>query len=272
MDNRAILEPFDRCFDEVTMSHCVITGAADGIGKALAERFGKANFSVLGIDVDQVQAAKTESELSQSGGKISFAIADLSTDAGIEKAMSAVSTGPEVDVWIQNVGINEVEKFSVTELEQQRKVIDINLSAPMVMTARLLHEGMLATEGSMVFVSSLSCFTGYPGASVYAATKDGVASYARSVSAGMASSGVHVLTVYPGPTRTEHARRYSPDNSREGMRMAPEDLADRVFRAVKRRKRFVIPGTANRLMAWMGLWLPGLTEAMMRRAILDRLP
>jgi hypothetical protein len=109
----------------------------------------------------------------------------------------------------------------------------------------------------------LSRLLSYPGAAVYAASKDGLASYARSVGVALASPGIHVLTVYPGPTRTAHARRYSPDNSREARRMAPDVLAAAVVLAVQRRRRVLVPGLGNQLFAVVGRWLPPLAEWVM---------
>jgi len=97
-------------------------------------------------------------------------------------------------------------------------VLAVNLTAPLHLTGALLQAGKIAPGGSLVFVSSLSRLLSYPGAAVYAASKDGLASYARSLAVALAPQKMHVLTVYPGPTRTAHARRYSPDNSREARR------------------------------------------------------
>ncbi|MEO0565243.1 MAG: SDR family NAD(P)-dependent oxidoreductase, partial [Chloroflexota bacterium] len=126
----------------------------------------------------------------------------------------------------------------------------------------------LADGASVVFVSSLSRYVSYPGASVYAGTKDGIASYARSLAVGFPA--LHVMTVYPGPTRTEHARKYSPDNSREGSRMLPSDLAGYVMRGVEKRQRIVIPGAANWAFAAFGRLLPGVAENVMRQSLLEK--
>jgi short-subunit dehydrogenase len=77
---------------------------------------------------------------------------------------------------------------------------------------------------------------------------------------------------YPGPTRTAHARRYSPDNSRENRRMPPETLAEHIFRAVERKQRVLIPSPANQAFALAGTWLPAITEAAMRQSIFEKLP
>lgn len=111
----------------------------------------------------------------------------------------------------------------------------------------------------------------YPGAAVYAASKDGLASYARSLAVALAPQGIHVLTVYPGPTRTAHARRYSPDNSREARRMPPDKLAAAVVRAVARRQRVLVPGAGNQLFAVIGRWFPGLGEWAMKKTLWEKL-
>jgi short-subunit dehydrogenase len=109
----------------------------------------------------------------------------------------------------------------------------------------------------------------YPGAAVYAATKDGLAHYARSLQ--MARPAGYTLVVFPGPTRTAHARRYSPDNSREHTRMAPERLAAVVFQAAQARRARLAPGAVNQLFALAGHLAPRLMEAAMRRAIFEKL-
>lgn len=147
----------------------------------------------------------------------------------------------------------------------------MSLVTPMVLTARLLALDLLARGGSLVFVSSLSRFAGYPGAAGYAASKDGLAAYARSLRVALEAGGRHVLTVYPGPTRTAHARRHAPAGATEARRMPPELLAARVFHAVSRRDRVLIPGLANRVLAAAGHLLPRTTERVMRRALLDPL-
>lgn len=251
------------------MTHCVITGAADGIGRALAGRFARTGVSVVGVDVDADRAAQTRVDLERKGGTVSFVVADLGTEEGIDRAVEALCGGPAIDVLVYNAGISAVGRFPEVRIDRQRAVIDLNLTAPMVLTAELLKEDQLAPGATLVFVSSLSHFVSYPGAAAYAASKTGLASYARSLSAALAD--LHVLTVFPGPTRTAHARRYSPDNSREHRRMPPEALADRIYRAVVARKRVLIPGVGNRVFATLGLWFPRVTEWAMRRAILDQL-
>ena len=98
-----------------------------------------------------------------------------------------------------------------------------------------------------------------------------LSAYASALSVGLAKEGFNILTVYPGPTKTEHARRYSPDNSKEEQRMDPEELAERIYKAVKARKRFLIPGMKNWGMAIAAKWFPGRAEEVMKREVFIKL-
>lgn len=248
---------------------CAITGFADGIGKALALKFASAGYKIMGIDFDAERAARTQAEIVAGGGRVEFIHADLSRAAEAEKLFEQLRTHAPFSVFIHNAGINAVGRFAEMGFARQNAVLEINLRAPLRLTGHLLRENLMAENGAVVFISSLSKYVGYPGASVYAAAKDGLASYARSLSK---LSGLHTLTVYPGPTRTAHARRYSPDNSRENQRMLPEVLAAQIFSATHKHQHTLIPGAGNKLFAALGTWLPSLTEAAMKRALFDKLP
>jgi len=249
--------------------HAVVTGGADGIGRALVTTLVSRGTAVTGVDVDQERSEATRESLTGKEAPVSFLSADLSDPHDRAGVVAKLCTQEPIDLLVHNAGINIVGRLQNLDLDGMLKVVQVNLLAPMEMMAHLLASGHIREGGTIVFVSSLSHFVGYPAASVYAATKDALASYSRSLRVALRNRGVNVLTVFPGPTRTEHARRYSPDNSRERSRMLPEDLADRILKAVERRRRILIPGWTNRQAARLGFWLPAITERAMARAILD---
>ena len=243
----------------------MITGAASGIGRALAEIYLREGYEVVGIDRDEVNGTEAQP------GQISWIQADLGQQIGLAQVVEHLKEGPPIDVFIHSAGINAVGAFSHSDLSNQRVVLEINLTAPLLLTRQLLRHNLLKRGSSLVFISSLSHFVGYPGAAVYAASKTGLAAYARSLSVALAPQGIHVLSVYPGPTRTPHAAKYSPDNSLESRRMPPEVLADKIFYAVRAKRAILVPSLSHKVMAVVGRLAPGLTGAVMRRAILDRL-
>ena len=248
---------------------CLITGAASGIGEAIAHRFGRAGMEIVGVDVDAAGSERVVADLRRAGIGAGFETVDL-TDS--EQHETLVARMSPLDTVVHSAGTSCVGGFGdAPELEQQR-VIDLNLEAPIRLTTELLRREKIEPGGSLVFLSSLSRFLSYPGASVYAATKDGLAAYARGLAVALAPRRIHVATVYPGPTRTPHARRFSPDPDAEARRMLPETLARIVYLAVRRRRRVVIPGTANKMLATLGHIAPTLAGRLMKRVIYERLP
>ena len=250
------------------MKRCVITGAASGIGRSLAAAYIAEGSQVIGVDRDEAGLVAAARELGES---FSFIQTDLGNREALGSLTTQLAARRPLDIFIHSAGINHVGAFAGSDLSRQRTVLEVNLNAPLFLTAHLLRNNLLERGSSLVFISSLSHFVGYPGAAVYAASKSGLAAYARSLSVGLAPQEVHVLSVYPGPTRTPHAAKYSPDNSAESRRMPPDVLAGKIVRAVRAKRPVLVPGFSNKVMALAGRLAPDLTGRVMRRVILDKL-
>ncbi len=250
--------------------NCVITGAAAGIGLALTRRFAGAGFDVTAVDCDRTAIDRILSERHPVLSTVHWVVSDLGSAEDRGELIRKLAHGTGIEVLIHNAGINVAGRFSTADPKPWESLIEVNLLAPMELTTGLLPS--LRDKSSLVFVSSLSHFVSYPGAAVYAATKDGLASYARSVGCAFRSRHISVLTVFPGPTRTAQAREASPDNSREHKRMDPDKVAERILKAIQNRRHRLVPGVSNRLAAAFGRLLPRASERAMRRAIFQKLP
>lgn len=242
------------------MKRCVITGAASGIGAALVQVFSEQGYEVIGIDRNEANSSQLSS----------FIKADLSSPEGLESLISELSSTP-IDLFIHSAGINSTGAFEKANMSVQRRVLDVNLRAPMQLTKSLLANGTLRRGSSLIFIASLSHFVSYPGAAAYAASKDGLTAYARNLSVALKPQGIHVMTVFPGPTRTPHAREHSPDNSREAKRMPPDVLAKKVAIALKQKRYRFIPGLSNKLFALIGSYFPTLVERIMLKTLFAKL-
>lgn len=245
----------------------LITGFGEGIGRSLALAAAQQGYAILGVDVDRAKGEACAEEIRRAGGEATPLCADLSQPDQVADLLARLQDHPSVDLLIHNAGISAVGRFEGIPLVQQEAVLRLNLVAPLLLTQGLLARGQIAPGSALVWLSSLSHYTGYPGAAVYAASKDGLASMGRSLRVALAGQGIHSLVVFPGPTRTAHARRYSPDNRREHRRMLPETLAAHIMDGVARRRWVVIPGPANKLVALAGRLLPGAMTGIMRRAL-----
>ncbi len=242
-----------------------ITGGADGIGRALVLALGR-SWPVVIVDRDQARAEATASNVHHQGGRARVLVADLLAPEAVAQVAQSFCDDTGLAGLVLNAGINHTGPFNTSPLAAQRQVFDLNLRAPVHLTAAALRRG-LARGGHLVALSSLSRYVSYPGAAVYAATKDALALLVRSLRPSLAPTGVNTLVVYPGPTRTAHARRYSPDNRREARRMSPEAVAADIVAALQARRPAVIPGLFNQLVAAAGVWLPDLVEAQMVRGL-----
>jgi short-subunit dehydrogenase len=265
--DRFMTQAADMAEPPPTRRHVAITGAADGIGRAVALAYAQRGWDVTGLDVDAARSAETADAIAAAGAAAHFIVADLANPAAVAAALTSLVQGPSIDVFVHSAGINCVGPFQGSALAAQRKVVEVNLIAPLLLTTGLLRDELLNPGATLLFIASLSHFVGYPGAAVYAATKDGLASFARSLAIALAPEGTHVTTVFPGPTRTAHARRYSPDNRREARRMDPADLAEAILQAVANRQAQLVPGLGNRLFAAAGRIAPALTTEVMRRTL-----
>ena len=249
---------------------CVVTGAASGIGLETALSFARAGSRVLGIDVDGRRIAEAIQTGREEDLELEFTTADLGSDAGIARVLEAVAERGALSTLVHSAGISWVGPFESGSLQKDRAVLRLNLRAPLQLTAGMLERDLLKRGGTVVFISSLSRFVGYPGAAVYAASKDGIASFSRSLRLGLHEQA-SVLTVYPGPTRTPHAHRYSPDNSNESRRMDPAVVAEAIVSAVRSGSSTVVPGWGNRIACVFGSLAPDLADRAMKRVIYDKL-
>ncbi len=236
---------------------CLITGSSKGIGEALARHCRDAGYDVQGVDIEEHASTSTW-------------IHDLSRAEDVDALVNRLKSEPPFDLVIHNAGISCVGRFPSTDIDAQLDVLRVNLEAPIVLSQAMLASDKIASGGSLVYLSSLAHFVGYPSASVYAATKDGLTSYARSLRVALAPKNIHVLSVFPGPVRTEHARRYAPPGSDESRRADPDDIARATVRAISRRRQRLVPGIGTKVFAKAGRWLPGPTGRALKKALLDK--
>ena len=239
------------------MVTALVTGAAAGLGAALAERLLADGTEVVAVDRAPMRA--------RSG--LHRHTLDLADAAAVETF--CVELVGSLDLVVLNAGVSATGRFETLPAAAYERLLRVNVTAPLLMAARLVER--MEPGGTIVFVSSLSHRTGYPGASVYAASKDAVAAYARSVRRPFARRDVRVMCVFPGPVRTEHARRHAPPDADEAARMDPDELARRILQAVRRGRRTLYPGAAARATAIAGRAAPGRMTRLMRRLIFERL-
>lgn len=222
------------------MPHVAITGASRGIGEALARRFAAAGCSLTLIARQRPALEALAASLGRPTYVEAVALDDLdAATAWVSRAEAAL--GP-IDVLINNAGrqtLGPAEDSPGGEAS-----IRLNLLCPIrlmeTVGAAMLQRG----RGDIVNIASAAALSWMPGMVHYNAGKSGIAAFSESVRAEWLPRGVNVLTVYPGPVRTDMAMEGAAAYGQTWVPMGTaERLANLVFNGVERRKkRIIYPG------------------------------
>ena len=249
----------------------MILGAAGGIGSALADEYDE--YDLLLCDKNEEHLRTVMSGLAKKNAeRTTRAFAgDLNCGCGREQILRIAKQAGGLDLIIIATGNNAVGKFGDIPLKCAKTVFEQNFTDQVKLLSLLLRHGLILPFASILLVSSLSSFTGYPGATVYAASKQAIASFAKNLSLALIRQRIGVFCLYPGPVETGHARTYSPTPDDSSHRMSATAVAKATVKEMSKRRMEIIPGAANRCCAMIGKIFPRLTDAIMKRSILDKI-
>ncbi len=179
----------------------VVTGGAQGFGRAITERFVASGASVAIWDRDLVLAEQTATEI---GDKVIAVACDVTDPAAVDRARDAtLAQFSRIDILVNNAGIAGVNaKTWETDVEEWRKVMAINLDGPFI-CSRALVPGMIAQGyGRIVNIASIAGKEGNPNAAHYSASKAGVIALTKSLGKELAGYDIAVNAVTPAAAKT----------------------------------------------------------------------
>lgn len=183
----------------------IITGAGQGIGRALALEFGRRGGHLLLVGRHPDTLEETARLVASVGGTTEIVVADLTRPGEVERVADAVGSWGLVDLLVNNAGNVRAGRLESTSDADVRSMIDLNLTAPILLTKTLLPALRRSAErrGSILLnISSGIALVGMPFYAVYSATKAGLSQFGESLRRELIGTGVHVATVYPGATDT----------------------------------------------------------------------
>lgn len=193
---------------------CVVTGAARGIGRAVARAYAAEGAIVYGADRI---AGELEAEIAniKATGATAYAFAvDLASPSDIERfTQQVLSQTDRIDVLANVAGIIAEKHLIETSLEEWNAILDINLRGPFLTCKAFAPLMLKAGQGSIINVSSRAGVMGFANEIAYCASKWGLEGMSRSIAEDLGPHGITVNTITPGhPTHTSMSEiTYGPE-------------------------------------------------------------
>ncbi|MBB4859372.1 3-hydroxybutyrate dehydrogenase [Novosphingobium chloroacetimidivorans] len=196
---------------------CIVTGAASGIGNAIAHRFASEGGKVAIADLNQDAAQKAADEIKAKYGTDALAIAmdvtsEQQVDAGVAQVVSAWGG---VDVLVSNAGIQIVNPVENYAFADWKKMLAIHLDGAFLTSKAVLPHMYAKGSGSILFMGSVHSKEASPLKSAYVTAKHGLLGLARVIAKEGGKKGVRTNVICPGFVRTPLVDKQIPEQAKE---------------------------------------------------------
>jgi NAD(P)-dependent dehydrogenase (short-subunit alcohol dehydrogenase family) len=227
--------------------HAVVTGAARGIGAAIARLLAEEGATLTLLGRNRAALVQLADGLPGAHG---VAIADVADEAQVQAAFeqARAARGP-IGILVNNAGQAESAPFAKHSLELWHRMLAVNLTGTFLCAQAALPDMRAAGSGRIVNIASTAGLKGYPYVSAYCAAKHGVIGLTRSLALEVARQGITVNAVCPGYTETDIVRESIANVvARTGR---SEDEARAEFTRVNPQQRFVQTSEVADTVRWL---------------------
>lgn len=212
----------------------VVTGAAQGIGRATAQLLNGEGWALVLIDLQPVDVSSYGLAVAHAG--------DITDESFVESVLTAtMATFGRVDALVNNAGISNIEAALATSVDTYRRVLEVNLVAPFLLAKAFGGEMVRAGRGSIVNVASVAGMQGIADRSAYNASKHGLIGLMRTLAVEWGAKGVRVNAVSPGWVKTEMDHK-----DQAGGTYTDRDIIEHVPMG-----RFASPDDIAQAIAWL---------------------
>ncbi|NEZ04084.1 SDR family NAD(P)-dependent oxidoreductase [Wenzhouxiangella sp. XN201] len=261
--------------DESTQKHhtALITGAASGLGEAMARRFAAGGWQVIIADRNIDVARRVAESLGEGNEAVALDVTEPEQWQALVEHVR--ETRGRLDLLVNNAGVAVGGSLEDTPAEDWRWVIDIDLMG--VVWGCKAFAPMLREQGHghVVNVSSFAGLAGAPQINAYGTAKAGVIAMSEMLRTELAPAGVHVSVLCPAFVRTNLTQTMrAPDGYHKRVErwmdtsgVTVEDVAETVFGAVGKRRFMLLTHGNTRWLWWIKRWFPELYHRMIMRSV-----
>ena len=205
----------------------IVTGAASGLGRAIATRFVAAGAKVAIADLDYEVAEATAKAI--SSGKTMVLAMDVTSEASVNAGVAKVAEAwGHIDILVSNAGIQIVHKLEQFPFEDWKKVMAIHLDGAFLTSKAVLPHMYKQKSGSIIFMGSVHSKLASPLKSAYVAAKHGIMGLARVIAKEGAEHGVRTNVICPGFVKTPLVERQIPEQAK-ALGISEEDVVKKLM-------------------------------------------
>lgn len=208
----------------------LITGAGQGIGRAIALRLGAGGFTSILVGRTAAKLEAVAAEITAAGGKAQVAPLDVTASAALNGLADRLSDQP-LDALIHCAGEALVRPLTESTEADWDRVHAVNLKAPFLLVKAFLPHLKRSANATVLHIGSKTVYIGAPGVAAYTASKTGLLGLTRSLAAELKPEGIRVVLLSPGPADTPMRWAATPDYDR-ALLIQPEVVAEAAWHLV----------------------------------------
>jgi dehydrogenase/reductase SDR family member 7B len=250
-----------------------ITGASSGIGEAVAKKYSKEGFRVI-ISARRLAELKRVQAECLHPEQVKILPFDLSEISDLkEKVSDAIGLFGQIDIMLHNGGISQRSLIQDTNLEVDRKLMEVNFFGTVALTKALLPHFISRKSGHFVVITSLVGKIASPYRSSYAASKHALHGFFDTLRAEHHQDQIAVSMICPGFIRTNISiNALTADGSQLGLMddaqrtgMSPDKFAEKLFSVIQKKKEEAYIGGIETLAVYLMRFFPGLFSKIIRK-------
>jgi 3-oxoacyl-[acyl-carrier protein] reductase len=246
----------------------LITGAASGIGRAIALRLAAEGVNIFVVDVNDFGLAKVADEARAAGVEVIARRCDASEPREVSATVAEIfSRWGGVDILVNNAGITYYGRTEQMSAEHWDKLVRVNLLSHLQFTRELLPSLLERHEAHVLNVCSMFGLVGMPKLAAYATTKFGMVGFTEVLRAEYGRDGLGVTALCPGFVDTNLFTSAPLGESQKGPKIppaifctSPDKVARAAIKAIRRDRRMVVMTPAAWLLVSFKRFLPGVMD------------